>query len=151
MVDTADPWGTLTRCEVYDCLPIGTLPAGLRTWMQLRPAIRRLSAELQAHVLEVAAAKEKDRKERRRQSFVKAQAKRCQVQQKRREDQQRAAKAGPEADFRMAQCTGEFLSLPTEEQNRERIAAFIDRTGNEALARGVCIVCAREMMYGEGE
>ena len=126
MVDTADPWGTLTHHEVYDCLPIRTLPAGLRTWMQLRPAIRQLSAELQAHVLEVTAVKEKDRKERRQQSFVKAQAKCCQVQQKRREDQQRAAKAGPEPDFRMAQCNGEFLSLPTEEQNQECIAAFID-------------------------
>ena len=93
-------------------------------------------------MLEVAAAKVKDRKERRRQTFVKAQAKHRKAQQKRREEQQTTAKARHEPEFRIGQCTGEFLSLPTQEQNQEHIAAFIDHTGNEALARAVCIVCA---------
>jgi len=50
-----------------------------------------------------------------------------------------------------AQFSGKYLSLPTEEESRNRVATFIDSTGNEALARCVCIVCARELLRGEGQ
>ena len=46
-----DPWGQLTRQQVYDCLPPGMLPAKLLwSWAQLGPAVRHLSGELQEHL-----------------------------------------------------------------------------------------------------
>ncbi|KIM61402.1 hypothetical protein SCLCIDRAFT_16142 [Scleroderma citrinum Foug A] len=107
-----DPWGCLTRQQVYDCLPLGTLPGNIGSWAKLAPAIRRLPSELQVHIRDVAAVKEID-----------------------------WCKKKP----------GDFLVLPTKEQHRACIAAFIDAIGNEALSHGVCIVCARELTGSEGQ
>lgn len=57
----------------------------------------------------------------------------------------------PEECFRVAQISGEYLSLPSEQEKREHIATFIDCTGNKALSQCVCIVCACELMQGEGQ
>lgn len=65
-----DPWGRLTRQQVYDCLPLGTLPVNVGSWAKLGPAICQLPAELQAHIRDVAAAKEIDQHESKRRGKV---------------------------------------------------------------------------------
>ena len=55
-----------------------------------------------------------------------------------------------EGMFRLAQTPGEYLSLPTNAENEEHVAAFIDRTSNNALSHSICVVCAWELMLGEG-
>lgn len=147
MTGNSEPWGRLTRQEVYDCFPTGTLPAGLRTWAQLRPAIRRLPMEAQTHLRQVTEAKEHVSKQNKRDADARAQAKRQAAWREQRKVDQPAS----EDSFRSAQFSGKYLSLPTEEESRNRVAAFIDSTGNEALARCVCIVCARELLRGEGQ
>ncbi|KAJ8590527.1 hypothetical protein M405DRAFT_861259, partial [Rhizopogon salebrosus TDB-379] len=37
-----------------------------------------------------------------------------------------------------------FMSLPTDQERRDCHSRFIDATGSQALAQGVCAVCARE-------
>ena len=39
-----------------------------------------------------------------------------------------------EGMFRLAQTPGEYLSLPTGMENEEHVAAFINRTSNNALS-----------------
>lgn len=39
-----------------------------------------------------------------------------------------------------------FMTLPLEEELQKHVTAFLDATGNEALRRVVCVVCARELM-----
>ena len=75
MVEIEDPWGRLTRQQVYDCLPLDALPPGLRTWAHMRMAIQRLPVDLQVHIRDVAAVKDKSRKEKKRQGDQKARAK----------------------------------------------------------------------------
>jgi uncharacterized protein DUF6570 len=41
-------------------------------------------------------------------------------------------------------CNNDFMKAPSEDVVNAAIADFIDRTGNEALAAGVCAVCARK-------
>ena len=150
MVEIEDPWGRLTRQQVYDCLPPDALPPGLRTWAHMRMAIQRLPVDLQVHIWDVAAAKDKSRKEKKRQGDQKAQAKRRATQHVKRDAEHAAVMVQAEGMFRLAQTPGEYLSLPTDVENEERVAAFIDRTSNNALSRSICIVCARELMLGEG-
>lgn len=45
--------------------------------------------------------------------------------------------------------TGQFLEAPSDEIVQSCIANFIDHTGNLALARVVCMVCAREVDKGD--
>lgn len=75
MVEIEDPWGRLTHQQVYDCLPPDALPPGLRMWAHMRMAIQRLPVDLQVHIRDVAAAKDKSRKEKKRQGDQKAQVK----------------------------------------------------------------------------
>lgn len=46
-------------------------------------------------------------------------------------------------------CNNSFMKAPSKEVVDAAIADFIDRTGNEALAAGVCGVCARETNANE--
>ena len=43
----------------------------------------------------------------------------------------------------------QFLNTLDDAGMHSRIAAFIDRTGNDALAMGICVVCARERPENE--
>ena len=150
MVEIVDPWGRLTHQQVYDCLPPGALPLGLCTWAHMRMAIQRLPVDLQVHIREVAAEKDKSSKEKKRQGDQKAQAKRRATQHVKRDAEHAAVIVQVEGTFRLAQTPGEYLSLPTDTENEDRVAAFIDHTSNNALSRSICIVCARELMQGEG-
>jgi len=149
--DEGDVWGKLTRRQVYDCLPPGTLAEGLTTWARMRPAIGRLSEELKSHLREVAAAKETARKIKQQEADAKYQAKRRAARHVERNTINGIAHVDPEEPFRSPRTCGEYLSIPTDEEKRARIAAFIDSTGNDALSRRVCIVCARELMRAEGK
>jgi len=42
------------------------------------------------------------------------------------------------------------MALPSEEDVQKRVTAFLQATGNEALKRAVCVVCARELMEKKG-
>lgn len=44
-----------------------------------------------------------------------------------------------------------LLELPTDNEAQDCLKAFINATGNTALAQEVCIVCAREVWASEGE
>jgi hypothetical protein len=46
-------------------------------------------------------------------------------------------------------CQSTFMKVPSKEVVDTAIAAFIDRTGNDALAAGICAICAREMKVTE--
>lgn len=100
MTGNSEPWGRLTRQEVYDCFPTGTLPAGLRTWAQLRPAIRRLPTEAQTHLRQVAEAKERVSKQNKRDADARAQAKRQAAWRERRKVDQPASEDGFSTVFR---------------------------------------------------
>ncbi|KAF8803427.1 hypothetical protein BYT27DRAFT_7214734 [Phlegmacium glaucopus] len=41
-------------------------------------------------------------------------------------------------------CQNQFMKVPSKEVVNAAVAEFIDRTGNVALATGICAVCARE-------
>ena len=102
------------------------------------------------HIRDVAAAKEIDRHESKWQGKVARQAKYCAARRERRQIEQAVALAQSKQEFRVSEKLGDYLALPTEEQRRARIAAFIDATGNNALSRAVCIVCAQELTCSEG-
>lgn len=78
------------------------------------------------------------------------QARRHAAQQEQSRTEHAARVAQSKEVFQMSECSGEYLALPTEEERWARIAAFIDTTGNEALCRAVCIVCAQELTSHEG-
>jgi len=150
MANAGDPWGMLTHQQIYECLPSGTLLTGLATWVQLRSAIKQLPAELQNHICAVAAAKQDVRKHSRRERDGRYQAQRRLERRQQRNASDTSAFAQPPEPFRISQSSAEYLSILTEEQSRSRVAMFIDHTGNEALSSCVCVVCAREMLRGEG-
>jgi len=150
MPDLEEPWGSLTRREVYECLLPGTLPVKLCTWAQLGPAIRLLPTDLQDHIRAVAATKKLGAQEKKRQANMKRLAVRCAA---RREAKRAAVAAGnlqPDRPFRVQEIEGDYLEVPNEEAKKACITAFIDATGNHALSRAVCVVCAQELMRHEG-
>jgi len=53
-----EPWGQLTRREVYDSLEPGTLSGSLRTWKELAAAIGQLSSENLDRIRNAAETKE---------------------------------------------------------------------------------------------
>ena len=146
-----DVWGRLTQQEVYDCLPSGTLPQKRRTWVQMRVAIRQLSVELQQHLREVAATKENERRQKKRRGDVKYTAHQRAVRRLQREAKFGDNLVESDGSFRISASVGEYLALPSEEERHACVSAFIDATGNKALTRHVCVVCARELMRSEGE
>ncbi|KAF8803392.1 hypothetical protein BYT27DRAFT_7214713 [Phlegmacium glaucopus] len=46
-------------------------------------------------------------------------------------------------------CQGPFMKVPSKEMVNAAIEEFIDRTGNAALAAGICAICARETPESE--
>ena len=150
MVEIVDPWGRLTRQQVYDCLPPGALPLSLRTWAHMRMAIQRLPVDLQVHIREVATVKDKSSKEKKRQGDQKAQAKWQATQHVKRDTEHAAVIAQAEGAFRLVLTPREYLSLPTDMENEDCVAAFIDCTSNNALSCSICVVCVQELMQGEG-
>lgn len=45
--------------------------------------------------------------------------------------------------------TSNFMKVPSDDYLKERMGRFIDRTGNDALAKATCCVCARELFKTE--
>jgi hypothetical protein len=45
----------------------------------------------------------------------------------------------------------EFMNVPTTEQKKRCIRAFIEATSNASLVSAVCVVCARELMKNQGD
>ena len=78
------------------------------------------------------------------------QARHCAARQEQSRTEHAARVAQSKEAFQVSECSGEYLALPTEEERRAHIAAFIDTTGNEVLCRAVCIVCAQELTSHEG-
>ena len=54
------------------------------------------------------------------------------------------------APFRLCLEEGEYMKLPTSAEVRACITNFCQATGNEALKRCVCAVCARLLSAREG-
>ena len=44
-----------------------------------------------------------------------------------------------------------FMTLPSEDEERQSFQAFYDATSNDALSKRVCPVCSRERSVKEGE
>ena len=116
MKDSGSPWDGLTHQQVYDCLPPGTLPSGLGSWAHLQVAIQQLLAEIQTHIQEVASAKRRDKKVKKRLAVARCQVKCRAAQREHRNAVQATDMAQSEETFRLAQCSGEYLSLPTKEE-----------------------------------
>ena len=150
MVRESSPWGRLTQVEVRQCLPPNTLPTSLRSWAELHPAILQLTPKLQARIRDVAEAKETGTLERKREAARKSQAKqreRCQLQ---READARDVNVNDNAPFRLCLEEGDYMKLPTSAEVRTCLSNFRQATGNEALKRCVCAVCARLLPASKG-
>lgn len=63
-----EPWGRLTRREVYECLAPGTLSGSLCTWKELAAAIGQLSSENLERLRKAAEAKEENTWTRKRKA-----------------------------------------------------------------------------------
>ena len=142
------PWGRLTMQEVYDSIPPGTLPGALRTWAELRPAISRLPQVLQAHIREVAIAKEDGVLQRRRAAARLRQSNRRRLIRSAQQAAQGNDDVEEDKPFRVSLGEGEFLKLPDSTEVQRCISNFRQATGNEALKRSVCVVCARRLPRG---
>ena len=67
-ISMSEPWGRLTRQEVYNTLLHGTFQGNLRNWNELAVAIRQLSLENLEHVRRAAEAKEEKSATRKRKA-----------------------------------------------------------------------------------
>ena len=142
--------GQLTLREVYECLASGTLPPKLQMWKKMDSAIFQLPPALQAHIIEVAAAKDQGRVQRRQAADRKYRAKHRQTIQKSAAPPQEEVNVDEDAPFRVCPGDGEYLELPTPAEAHTRVQRFLMATGNEALKRSVCVVCARELLSNAG-
>lgn len=71
----------------------------------------------------------------------------------------RASKEQPDAKRQRLEGTGSsnsndweesnFMTVPSEDHVKESMCRFIDRTGNDALAKAACCVCARQQFMTE--
>ena len=143
-------WSGLTRKEVYQCLPPGTLSSKLRKWEQLKPAILQLLAASQALIQKAAAAKEQEREQRRRQQCRTSQSKRRRAVQSNAANMHGEDNSNDDGPFRVWCGEGEYMQLPGPAEARARISRFLRAAGNEALKRVVCVICARELLANAG-
>ena len=143
-------WSGLSRKEVYECLPSGTLSSKLRNWEQLKPAILELSGDLQALIKKAAAAKQQEREERRRQQRRTSQSKRRKAVESNAANTHGEDNSNDDGPFRIWCGEGEYMELPSPAEARAHVSRFLRATGNEAVKRAVCVVCARELLANEG-
>jgi len=127
-----EPWGRLTRQEVYKSLPADTLTGNLRTWAELAAAIRLLSPVNMERVRKAAEAKEEGRRTQKRKATSIKMANLRTVRRK--------------VELDSVQDFNKFMALPSGEEIQNCITAFLDATGNDALRHVVCVICARELM-----
>ncbi|KIO14327.1 hypothetical protein M404DRAFT_18508 [Pisolithus tinctorius Marx 270] len=146
----SDIWGQLTRQELYDCLPPGTLPNRLRTWAQLRPAIHDLPPNMHDLIQAAASAKEGAAADRKRKAKELRQE-RWHGKQRRKMDEDADRASEGEVQESEHDTTSKYMRLPTAEQHQHCIAAFIDATNNDALASSVCVICMRQLPHEEGD
>ena len=116
-------------------MPSGTLPGNLHTWNKLVTAIRQLSGENLEWIHRAAEAKEKEMLTQKWRANTIQMANVHAVHQR----------VDSEHDI------NNFMALPSEEEKQKHLIAFLEATGNDALRRAVCVVCARELMGKQGK
>ena len=143
------PWRRLTQVELRQCLPPGTLPTTLRTWEQLEPAILQLPQNLQAHIQHVVEAKQAEALQQKRESARRSREKQREIRHLQRERDAWALDID-NTPFRVSLEDGEYMKLPNSTEVQACVTNFCQATGNEALKRYVCVVCARLLPSKEG-
>ncbi|KIO14868.1 hypothetical protein M404DRAFT_17720 [Pisolithus tinctorius Marx 270] len=107
-------WGVLTHQEVYECLPAGTLPKSLRTWVQLGPAIHQLPEEVMEVIAGAAATKQQAMQECKCQAKERHQERWRSKQRAKRESCSVDGSDG-EGDDDDGDTSAEYMRLPTDE------------------------------------
>ncbi|KIN98994.1 hypothetical protein M404DRAFT_156273, partial [Pisolithus tinctorius Marx 270] len=143
-------WGRLTRQEVLEAIPSGTLSPKLQKWADLGPAILLLPKDVQDRIRLAAAAKDDAALKRKREANAERQA-RFRAKRPRRGEPSVPKASIIEHNEVDSVDTHLYMQLPTTQETRNCIARFIDATGNDALRRATCIICARESMEKDGE
>lgn len=149
---------TLTADEIKRLVPKGVLSrAATRNRSQLSIELKHVEHTVKLAIMSAA----KDKMESR---VLKAERKRKRKVDSRRETRRVAARAEASGGGEAAEETCEgvpmdidemagdgFLSLPTDDERKACLEAFIQRTSNAALKMNVCVACAREMSASEGK
>lgn len=110
------------------------------------PLKQRLAEAVEARKLVLEQQKSETLGKKRKRAAESRPARRVAQRTEAGNDARRTANAG------IAQASdGVFLSLPTEEERRACMAAFVEATSNAGLKQEVCVICARELWARDGK
>ncbi|KIO08665.1 hypothetical protein M404DRAFT_22520 [Pisolithus tinctorius Marx 270] len=125
-------WRRLTRQEVLDAVPSGTLSPKLRKWADLGPAILQLPDDIKDRISQAAASKDDATLKCKWQANTERQV-RLRAKHPKREEPCVPKPSIIEHNDVDSVDMHLYMQLPTVQEMQSCIAAFIDATGNEAL------------------